>query len=77
MSDKDKPDIYDVVVLGAGDSRLIIPIGSGEGANMRIPLGLYGIQAARCYLDIHPTAKLVILEGDDVVGGTWSSSMSF
>ena len=36
--------------------------------------GLYGIQAARYYLDIHPYAKLAILESDDVVGGVWSSS---
>ena len=35
MSDKDKLDIYDVVVLGAGDSHLIIPIRSGEGAEIR------------------------------------------
>lgn len=36
--------------------------------------GLYGIQAARTYLDIHPQSSLVVLESDHVVGGTWSSS---
>lgn len=36
--------------------------------------GLYGIQAARYYLDIHPEAKLIIVESDNVIGGTWSSS---
>lgn len=36
--------------------------------------GLYGIQAARYYLDIHPEARLIIVESDNVVGGTWSSS---
>ena len=36
--------------------------------------GLYGIQAARYYLEVHPEAKLVIFEADDVVGGVWSTS---
>lgn len=36
--------------------------------------GLYGIQAARYYLDIYPDARLLMLEADDVIGGTWSSS---
>lgn len=39
--------------------------------------GLYGIQAARYYLDVHRNAKLLLLEADDVIGGTWSSSMSW
>ncbi|KAK0507822.1 hypothetical protein JMJ35_009711 [Cladonia borealis] len=38
-----------------------------------IGAGLYGIQAARYYLDIHPNARLCILESDNVIGGTWSS----
>ncbi|KAL8941110.1 MAG: hypothetical protein Q9216_002442 [Gyalolechia sp. 2 TL-2023] len=38
-----------------------------------IGTGLYGIQAARYYLDIHPNARLLMLEADDVVGGTWSA----
>ena len=37
-------------------------------------VGLYGIQAARYYLEIHNDAWLVLLEADDVVGGTWNSS---
>ena len=41
-----------------------------------IGAGIYGIQAARTYLEIHPIAKLVILESDDVVGGVWSSGAS-
>ena len=36
--------------------------------------GLYGIQAARTYLEIHPLAKVTILEADEVVGGVWSES---
>ena len=38
--------------------------------------GLYGIQAARYYLESHPYAKLTIIEGDGVIGGAWSSSTS-
>ncbi|KAL9594311.1 MAG: hypothetical protein Q9219_007105 [cf. Caloplaca sp. 3 TL-2023] len=38
-----------------------------------IGTGLYGIQAARYYLEIHPEAKVMLLESDDVIGGTWSS----
>ncbi|KAI4263434.1 MAG: hypothetical protein L6R42_001415 [Xanthoria sp. 1 TBL-2021] len=38
-----------------------------------IGTGLYGIQAARYYLDIHLDSRLLLLESDDVVGGTWSS----
>ena len=38
--------------------------------------GLYGIQAARYYLESHPYARLTIVEGDSVIGGTWSSSTS-
>lgn len=36
--------------------------------------GLYGIQAARTYLDIHPRSRMLVLESDNVIGGTWSSS---
>lgn len=35
--------------------------------------GLYGIQAARYYLDVHPDARLCVLESEGVVGGVWSS----
>lgn len=38
-------------------------------------VGLYGIQAARYYLNIHPEAQLCVLEADDEVGGVWSGSM--
>lgn len=31
--------------------------------------GLYGIQAARYYLDVHPDARLCVLESEGVVGG--------
>ena len=42
--------------------------------NVAFDIGLYGIQAARYYLELYPTANLCILESDDVVGGVWSSS---
>lgn len=34
--------------------------------------GQSGIVAARFYLDVHPECRLVIVERDGVVGGTWS-----
>ncbi|KAF2101063.1 FAD/NAD(P)-binding domain-containing protein [Rhizodiscina lignyota] len=37
-----------------------------------IGAGLYGIQAARTYLEIHPNAKLAILEASSYLGGVWS-----
>lgn len=37
-----------------------------------IGAGIYGIQAARTYLEIHPEKKVVILEASDAVGGVWS-----
>ncbi|KAF3920289.1 hypothetical protein AA313_de0209196 [Arthrobotrys entomopaga] len=37
-----------------------------------IGAGLYGIQSARTYLEIHPKAKLAILEASEYIGGAWS-----
>ncbi|EME41251.1 hypothetical protein DOTSEDRAFT_135784, partial [Dothistroma septosporum NZE10] len=34
--------------------------------------GIYGVQALRTYLDIHPSAKVLALEADDGAGGVWS-----
>jgi len=36
---------------------------------------LYGIEAARCYLDVHPEAKLCVLEAEGGVGGVWNAGM--
>ena len=38
--------------------------------------GTSGIVAARFYLDVHPEAKVAIIERDNVVGGVWSSGQS-
>ncbi|KAH7034522.1 uncharacterized protein B0I36DRAFT_239935 [Microdochium trichocladiopsis] len=37
-----------------------------------IGAGMYGLQAARTYLEVYPNAKLVILEGSEQLGGAWS-----
>lgn len=37
-----------------------------------ISVGLYGIAAARSFLEIHPNLNLIILESEAVAGGTWS-----
>ena len=38
-----------------------------------IGAGTSGIASARFYLDVHPDAKVVLLERDHSVGGVWSS----
>ncbi|KAL9112407.1 MAG: hypothetical protein Q9227_003249 [Pyrenula ochraceoflavens] len=37
-----------------------------------IGAGWYGLAAAKNYLKLEPTARLVIFDGDDSVGGVWS-----
>lgn len=39
---------------------------------LMISVGLYGIAAARSFLEIHPNLNLIILESEAVAGGTWS-----
>lgn len=34
--------------------------------------GIYGIQAARTYLELHPFRKVLILEASACIGGVWS-----
>lgn len=41
-----------------------------------IGAGIYGIQAARTYLEIHPNDDVVIFEADDDIGGVWSECKS-
>ena len=37
-----------------------------------IGAGTSGIASARFYLDVHPDAKVVVVERDQSVGGVWS-----
>jgi hypothetical protein len=39
--------------------------------------GTSGIVSARLYLDIHPSADIVVIERDGSVGGTWSRDRSY
>lgn len=39
-----------------------------------IGAGIYGLQAARTYLEFHPTDKVLILEADSCIGGVWSAN---
>jgi dimethylaniline monooxygenase (N-oxide forming) len=34
--------------------------------------GTSGLASARFYLDVHPDAKVIVLERDHTVGGVWS-----
>ena len=42
-----------------------------------IGAGLYGLAAARTYLEIHPIDKLVILESQSCLGGVWSKERNY
>jgi cation diffusion facilitator CzcD-associated flavoprotein CzcO len=42
-----------------------------------IGAGIYGIQAARTYLELHPTHNIVILEADSKPGGVWSADRTY
>ena len=41
-----------------------------------IGAGLYGIQVARTYLELHPTHNVVLLEASSTLGGVWSVGKS-
>lgn len=41
-----------------------------------IGAGIYGIQAARTCLEIHPHKNVVILEASNAVGGVWSRGIA-
>jgi hypothetical protein len=64
------PKYHDVVIVGAGKlSNSILK------AFVNIVLtGLYGIAAARAYLELHPNESLQIFESESTLGGVWSSS---
>ncbi|KAH9905693.1 hypothetical protein F4778DRAFT_675358 [Xylariomycetidae sp. FL2044] len=38
-----------------------------------IGAGLYGIQAAKTYIQLHPERKLILLDAGKSIGGTWSA----
>ena len=42
-----------------------------------IGAGLYGIAAARTYLDVHPDCQLAILDQDSSVGGSWNQRRTY
>ncbi len=64
---------YDVVIIGCGSSLTSRSEVHLLGFLLRGITGIYGIAAARTYLEVHPFARLVILESEEVIGGTWSS----
>jgi len=40
-----------------------------------IGAGISGIASARFFLDIHPKCRLIVIERDKTVGGTWSAGV--
>ena len=71
MADETNTEILDIIVIGAGKSSITTPT---LLALINICPGLYGIAAARTYLDVHPECSLVWLDQDSSVGGSWNES---
>lgn len=44
--------------------------------NSHVEPGISGIFAAKFWLDIHPDSRLIILDRDSCIGGTWNSRKS-
>ena len=42
-----------------------------------IGAGLYGIAAARTYLEVHPSCRLTVLDQDSSVGGSWNARRNY
>ncbi|KAL2353264.1 putative dimethylaniline monooxygenase [Cryomyces antarcticus] len=64
---------YDAVIIGCGSVLHLHSLHHICCAFLTEIPGIYGIAAARTYLELHPLARLVILESEEVIGGTWSS----
>lgn len=47
--------------------------GARGSADRPVLIGLFGIQSARTYLDVHPNVRLIVLESASTAGGVWSS----
>jgi cation diffusion facilitator CzcD-associated flavoprotein CzcO len=58
---------YDVVVVGAGTHIFAL-----YHTSKLTHEGISGIAFSRFYLDVHPQARVVILEREDGPGGVWS-----
>jgi cation diffusion facilitator CzcD-associated flavoprotein CzcO len=62
-------DDFDLVIVGAG-KYILNPNKTDRSLNTP---GIYGIQVAKTYLEVHPTSKLLLLDAGQSVGGTWST----
>ena len=49
----------------------------GERDVVIIGAGLYGIAAARTYLEVHPDCQLTVLDQDSSVGGSWNKRRNY
>jgi hypothetical protein len=78
-------EILDFIVIGSGIEYFFSPLRKSKNFTtkvrflfftkhqlIRISIGLSGLAFARFQLDIHPEARLTILEADDCLGGVWS-----
>lgn len=63
--------MYDVIVVGAGEFDTLWTV-EIAATKLYLHLGWCGLVAAKTYLQICPTARLLIVDGDSSIGGTWS-----
>jgi len=65
----------DIIIIGAGEWSRYLRLSNSLKQSRNS--GISGIAAARFYLDIHPDAKLVLVEQDSCIGGAWSKSTHY
>lgn len=61
----------DLVIIGAGPSHLPSTINHVLLTNPST--GWFGLGAAKTYIQVHPEARVVLLEAESSVGGVWSN----
>ncbi len=61
----------EVAIIGAGESIVQVEPSDGDFL-LTACVGWYGLVAARTYLRLRPSTKLIIIDSDNTVGGVWS-----
>jgi cation diffusion facilitator CzcD-associated flavoprotein CzcO len=61
---------YHLVIVGAGRYR--IHHFTLAFFRMLTQAGIFGLQVAKTYLEVHPSARLLILDAGQSLGGTWA-----
>src|ERR1700760_3113246 len=74
-------EIYDLVMVGAGASPLLLPQAAArmERSILAVPLaradisaGWHGIAMGKTYHEICPNSRMLIIDSSESIGGTWA-----